>query len=162
MPECTYYAASRLGELHDWFSGALAFVLLLVIGLGALLAGWQVTRRDRSPSRAASMLVVSVLAGCAATSLGTLLVSTSARCGKDDRSAGRWTMNSESVQRSGFPAYFVVTSKAIESPPETDRRVPLALANIVFLSGLSYSAAAWSMAKARSGRRFRSPNAQAS
>lgn len=162
MPSCVSHTVSTFGELHDWFSGALAFTLLVTVGLGALLAGWQVMRRDTSLRMSASMLVASIAAGCVGTWVGMLLVSTAARCGKDDRSTGRWTMTSEYVERSGFPAYFVMTSHEFESPPETERHVPLGVANVLFLTGVVYAGVAWSSTRVRSAHRSRSPRARAS
>ena len=162
MPSCVSHTVNTYGELHDWFSGALAFTLLGTVGVGALLAGWQVTRRDYSLRAAVTLLVASLAVGCAATWLGTLMVATSETCGGYDRSSSSWVSSGIEISRAGFPAYVVESWREPDSPRESERHSALAVANILFFSGLSYAAMAYARSRITFGRRSRSPRARAS
>ena len=100
---CQVCAASAAVEFHDFLSNGVAHAVLFEIGVGALLACYQVqvsgSKRARPRLVFLALLAISLLLGAGLTYVGTRVVSTT-----EDYSD--WDSH-EQYERFGLPAYAV-------------------------------------------------------
>ena len=135
---CTVYTADGVAQLHDLLSNGLALAVLFTLGVGALLACYQVRVHNANGTRARlvflALLAVSVFLGASLTFVGNRAVSTTATCESPGRN--RESSHSARVERFGMPAYAVVVPLEGDMSPEPRVDKVAIIVNTLFWASL--------------------------